>query len=485
MIKQKSDIYIILIISLGLVLRLVQYFFNRGLWMDEASLALNIINPEISLLKPLENLQVAPILFLLIERFSFYLLGPSELALRLFPLLCSLLSLPFAYLFFKNISKDKRLVYIALITYSLAPSLIYYSSEVKQYAVDVLITLVLYCIASSSLGNKPKNLYLILVGGLGIFLSNIAPLIFVTIGVYSLYKQLKIRKIDYWFIITGFIWSILFGFYYIYFIHGHSTRDFMLSFWMPNFMPLNPFSHEFINFVVKKIGYSIKMIFVYNTINYAFILAFIALMIGLGIWKIVAKRNITLLLFIFFPIGLHLLVSALKIYPYHLRLVLYLTPLYILIFTYGINTLYVFFKEKVSRKVAVLSVVAVFAVISFLNVKLFPYKRMESRKALQYVFENKKPDEQFYVNWDFDSSYRYYKFSGIIPFQDTIINGRIEPGCDGYKKTVENLKGKIWFVGTDFQGSGTECILEYLHTKGELLDSYDDSRVHAVLYKLK
>ncbi len=484
MIRQKSQVYIILIISLGIVLRLVQYFYNRGLWMDEASLALNIINPEISLLKPLENLQVAPILFLLIERFSFYLLGPSELALRLFPLLCSLLSLPFAYLFFKNISKDKRLVYIALITYSLAPSLIYYSSEVKQYAVDVLITLVLYCIASSSLGIKPKNLYLILVGGLGIFLSNIAPLIFVTIGVYSLYKQLKIRKIDYWFIITGFIWSILFGFYYIYFIQGHSTRDFMLSFWMPNFMPLNPFSHEFINFVVKKIGYSIKMIFVYNTINYAFILAFIALMLALGIWKIAVKRNVKLLLFIFFPIVLHLLISALKIYPYHLRLVLYLTPFYILIFAFGLNAIYRFIKSKVSGKVAVVTVFIVFVVLSFFNMKLFPYERMESRKALQYVFENKKPDEQFYVNWDFNSAYRYYKLSGIIPFQDAIIEGKIEPGCDGYKKAAESLKGKIWFIGTDVQGSGNDCIFQYLKDNGELLDRYDDFKVHAVLYKL-
>ena len=65
-----------LIIFIGAFLAIYQFIFNRSLWLDEASLALNIISKDfIGLTKPLDYDQVAPIGFLFIERISVLIFG--------------------------------------------------------------------------------------------------------------------------------------------------------------------------------------------------------------------------------------------------------------------------------------------------------------------------------------------------------------------------------------------------------------------------
>ena len=83
----------------GIVLSTVQYIYNRSLWLDEARLALNIITKNsLELLAPLEYKQVAPILFLQLEKVFSLLIPNSEYGLRLVPLLFFWFSL---YLFYR------------------------------------------------------------------------------------------------------------------------------------------------------------------------------------------------------------------------------------------------------------------------------------------------------------------------------------------------------------------------------------------------
>lgn len=49
------------LIVLGIILRLVQYLYNRSIWLDESFIALNIMNRSfLELLKPLDFGQAAP-----------------------------------------------------------------------------------------------------------------------------------------------------------------------------------------------------------------------------------------------------------------------------------------------------------------------------------------------------------------------------------------------------------------------------------------
>lgn len=98
------NIFIYCILVTGAMMALVQYFFNRSLWWDEASLVLSIINRNFwQLLKPLDGGQVAPILYLQFTKLFSLIIPDSEPGLRLFPLISYLIAL---FLFFKILKKN-------------------------------------------------------------------------------------------------------------------------------------------------------------------------------------------------------------------------------------------------------------------------------------------------------------------------------------------------------------------------------------------
>ena len=89
-------VYAVVITSilLGLTFRIAHYCSNRSLWFDEAQLALHIVNRSFSgLTQPLDNMQGAPIGFLMIEKAFVSSLGNADYVLRLFPLLSGCVSL--------------------------------------------------------------------------------------------------------------------------------------------------------------------------------------------------------------------------------------------------------------------------------------------------------------------------------------------------------------------------------------------------------
>ena len=78
---------ILFLVNLGIALRFRQYLFNRSLWFDEASLALNVVDRDVTTLltEPLAYLQTAPPGFLVAARSMVVALGPFDWALRLVP----------------------------------------------------------------------------------------------------------------------------------------------------------------------------------------------------------------------------------------------------------------------------------------------------------------------------------------------------------------------------------------------------------------
>ncbi len=134
---------LVAIVVLGITLRVAQYAANRALWLDEALLALNVIgrSPR-ELLGTLDFNQAAPPGFLLLERGMTAFLGYSEPVLRAVPLLSGIGSLiVFAWLARRMLTPVPALFAVLLL--SVADGLIYYSSEVKPYSLDVFATLLL------------------------------------------------------------------------------------------------------------------------------------------------------------------------------------------------------------------------------------------------------------------------------------------------------------------------------------------------------
>jgi len=132
------------IIAFGILLRLAQYLFNRSLYLDEASISLNIIHRSfLGLLQPLDYDQGAPIGFLMVQKLLVVSFGGSEYVLRLFPLVCGVVSVFLFYRMAKDYV-DPKAVMFTLGLFAISNRLIYYSSEVKQYSTDVVVVLLLY-----------------------------------------------------------------------------------------------------------------------------------------------------------------------------------------------------------------------------------------------------------------------------------------------------------------------------------------------------
>ena len=81
-------------LALGLFVRLVRFLVVYPIWPDEAFVAANFLERGyLDLVRPLDYVQVCPILFLWIELTVVRLFGFSEWSLRLFPALCGLASM--------------------------------------------------------------------------------------------------------------------------------------------------------------------------------------------------------------------------------------------------------------------------------------------------------------------------------------------------------------------------------------------------------
>ena len=97
-VTTKSKLFyfaLFLVALLSVVLRFKAYFSSYPLWMDEASLAINILNKDIfEFFAPLEHHQSAPFLFLFCTKALTLFFDTSENVLRIIPFLASLGDIP-------------------------------------------------------------------------------------------------------------------------------------------------------------------------------------------------------------------------------------------------------------------------------------------------------------------------------------------------------------------------------------------------------
>ena len=152
------------VVALGLVLRFAQYGHDREFWEDEAVLAVEIIQKTpLELTGVLAHDMNYPIGFLLVEKLMLALFGASEYAFRVFPLLAGLLSIVYfarlAWVFaLSDRGADKAqttldtwgVVLVAVLCFSANKHLIYYSSELRQYAFELLSACMVYVLAGTS-----------------------------------------------------------------------------------------------------------------------------------------------------------------------------------------------------------------------------------------------------------------------------------------------------------------------------------------------
>ena len=132
---------------LGVAVRAIRFLLCFPLWPDEAYLAHNYLDRSyLGLLKPLDFIQIAPILYLWVQKTLVSLLGFSEYSLRLYSLLCGVASL-FVFRYLAGRLLRGTALVLAFAVFAVAYPLVRYSGEAKPYGADMLISLILVTLA--------------------------------------------------------------------------------------------------------------------------------------------------------------------------------------------------------------------------------------------------------------------------------------------------------------------------------------------------
>ncbi len=135
------------VVVVGLVWRFTRYLLRFPVWGDEAMLLVNYFSKSyLDVLGPIDNCQVAPILFHWIELTAVRWLGTSELAVRFPAFLACLISLAlFWRLTCLTLPPLARTVAVAILAVSIWPATM--GSLTKPYASDLLFSIVLVTLA--------------------------------------------------------------------------------------------------------------------------------------------------------------------------------------------------------------------------------------------------------------------------------------------------------------------------------------------------
>ncbi len=436
------------LLLLGIVLRLIPYYLNRSLFWDEVSIALNITDRNFAgLLQPLDYQQAAPVFFLFIEKVNIILFGNSEFSLRLFPLICGLLSLPLIYRLTREISGISVTALLALFLFATSPVLIDYSNQTKQYESDVFCALCLLNLVFNPafLANENKRYILLaVVGTVLIFMSNVAILVLFTIGVYYLLKY-RVSIFRKWLLLIAFAcWTISFLVYYRFFIYHNPLRDWMLWWWEGNFMPFQIFSTGFWVWMYE------KFLSVFKFYSFPFSAVFL-----LSIPIFIVKKQRLFLFLLLFPLAVHFILSGFKQYPFEVRLILYLIAFITPALSIGIVELVQLLRKRITiYGVAILLMLLVYSIIAQLVNTHYPFWKEEITRSIDFINSNKSAGQKIYVYSGAETAAGYYARVNRIPFKQDLVWGTLNLNGDKNENCfdeINKLKGEVWVLFSSVQ----------------------------------
>ncbi len=440
------------VMAVGAAMRLRFYLYNRSMYRDEAALALNLVHRSFAgLLKPLDNHQGAPVGFLLLEKLVVSLLGSHEYALRLMPLVASILTLPLFYLLCRQFL-SRPIAVIALIVVAMGEKQYDYSADTKQYAVDVFVTVALMLLAMLAVGNSLRQtagsrrglIALAIAGAMAVWFSHPAVFVLGAIGVMAAMEWFSRKRRSGIFDLAAvaLVWILSFGADYLLVLHRLSHNDFMQSFWIEAdaFTPI-PKS------IQALVWYKETFFAIFESPCSLGFVGLSALVFVLGVGWLYRRRKSAALL-VLMPVIFALAASLAHKYPFKERLILFICPL-IAIFI-GAGFAYLF---EGGRK-AVGIVALLFLLITPLNkTRQYihqPWMHSDMRKVVSLVAANRQPGDRLYVYEFCYYPYEYYRDRFGIADMPAIRGKQNVDGIEGYKKEFADLKGKrVWVMFED------------------------------------
>lgn len=470
----------LLFVTIGILVRLVQYVSNRSLWGDEAALAMNIIDRSyLELLQPLEFDQAAPPGFLWIEKLAVSLLGNREYSLRLFPFLSSLIALLACYKLSDRYASSIA-VPLALALFACLKFTVYYSTEVKQYSSDVMVALLLYLLLMPlryQHFNFQQILRFGLLGAIAIWVSHPAVLILTSIEAVAFvttsarrWRAMLVNRLP----IYGF-WLLNFGLIYVLTISKTAENTALMSYWQPTY-PDFPFD---VMWLFDSLGR-----FFYRPLGYQGVpeaVAMFAFVVGCVAYY---RKNRLTLSILLAPTIVTLFASYLQKYPFRERLILFLVPFFILIIAEGIQFLLTHFRlQQFYSAPAIGIIVSVFLLVPPVarasQLIVYPERKAELRPVVEYVKAHQQPEERLYIHRSSDRAFPYYARKYGYQPNDYVTSVDLAD--------IRQFRGshRIWLVASDMKKGEDKAILAALNSVGTPVDVFQQPGAVAYLYTVK
>lgn len=436
-----------LLIVVGIVFAFINFFHFKSLWLDEAKLALNIVNKNtFGLLKPLDMNQVAPIGFLLTEKLLCKLFGNTDRVLRLLPFSAFLASTILFYFLSLRASHKRSFALLSTLFFVSSLNLIYYSAEAKQYMIDVLFSILisLYTFIFLESNDKRSVITYALIGMVAVWFSNISVVMLATMGLFSIIKAYKGNRKMSHVLIPLALWGISFITYYSLFIYNHPSKEALVSYWenVHGFLPTHILSSSFYSELLR---YFIQMTLLPGLVwHYLFLQALVIL---LGLFHFFKNKNRRSLYLCVFPVLVHLVLSYFKLYPFDKRLILYLTPFVILLFTSGIYYTVSHFAHKYFSWLIYALLLPVFVVVVRVYT-VVPMEKEEIKKSLAYLNEKVSATDHIYVYYSAQPAFQFYKgnYDKVSRNNNIILGKSGRNNWEFYAKEVASLDSVDWLL---------------------------------------
>lgn len=382
------------IVAVGVAVRLAVYFHNRSLWIDEALLALNIVERSFGgLLSRLDCAQVAPPLFLAVSKLIYVLWGRLEYSLRLLPLLCSCLSLCLmARVLLQTTSRFFALSVLSML--AVGPAQIEWATSFKQYSADEL-SAVLVLMAAISWERLSKWTRFTVAAALPwlVWLSYTSVFVLsglvIVAGISALKDNSRPKRAAF----TALLCSMLAACdsVYVAAVRGSLGYEDMMAFWTASF-PQSPYTEWLTKNLVDVVATA-------SGLTAAPLLAFV-----LCVWGACAASRPgrwVLNLLAGGALASALAAAFLELYPFQAgRLTIYLAPAALLFLASGLDAAYHSLKPRllswaVKALAAVLVIVVLFGLINDCPRLIV---RQEMRQVLEQVKEGVDAKAPFFVS---------------------------------------------------------------------------------------
>lgn len=456
-------------VLIGAGLRVWQWQLGTTLFMDELAIIHNLVvrTPGQLVHTPLLEAQVAPPLFLLVEQACLRGLGSSEQVLRLPALLASLLALPLLWAVAGRVL-SARLVPLLLLAFGVGFTFLYYSNQVKPYASDVAISILVVWLAlrlrETSLPSRKFLLAAALAGLVLPFYSQSSLLVFGGCGamlVLLAWFDAGRPRLAATLAVVG-TWAVGCGAGVLLAHHNVRPIDqaYMQYFWADGLLPLNAhLPAALLGDLTERLGVGLGW-------PHPAVIWVAAAALGLGLlwWR---QRPVALLLLA--PWLTSILASLLQQFPLRMRLMDFLLPTLLLFVFAGLQGI-VAWGWRRSRPVgwALLALCAVPVAYSTTHHNLPPYATEDAKPLFAWLAQHRRPTDAVYSHYGANQYLRWYgpRYQ-LAPYQLGQCFGAAPGAKRGFLRELDTYRGRrVWVVLMHFHPDEEQAITSYLDSIG-------------------